>query len=122
MTEARMLLSDTRLSARDCTGEDMKSKLSVINSKLSAVKPGFGPFNEVDYLVVRRAMDDLPLLEKLAVELRFFHNFSIEEISRFLRIGWDEASSMLDESLLILKSKCLSDPEFSRRRIKLQAA
>lgn len=117
-----MLLSDTRLWARDCTGEDMKSKLSVINSKRSGAKPGFGPFNEVDYLVVRRAMDDLPLLEKLAVELRFFHNFSIEEISRFLRIGWDEASSILDESLLILKLKCLSDPEFSRRRIELQAA
>ncbi len=79
-------------------------------------------FTKNDYLVVRRAMDELPLIEKLAVEMRFFHNFSIEEISRLLRIGWDEAEAILDSALPILRKHCLSDPDFSRSVPHLRAA
>lgn len=79
-------------------------------------------FNQFDYLVVRRAMDELPLLEKLVVEMRFFHNFSISEIARLLRMGWDEAESLIDSALTILRQQCLSDPRFSRSTSVLQAA
>ena len=101
----------------------MKSKLSVINSKGNSASVCWRSlFTETDYLVVRRAMDELPLIEKLAIELRFFHNFSIEEISRLLRVGWDEAEDLVESALQILKTQCLSHPDFSRRNLELQAA
>jgi DNA-directed RNA polymerase specialized sigma24 family protein len=82
-----------------------------------------GPrFTKADYLVVRRALDELSLIEKLAVEMRFFHNFSIEEISRLLRIGWDEAESLVESALPILRRYCLSDPDFSGSCLRLRAA
>jgi DNA-directed RNA polymerase specialized sigma24 family protein len=63
-------------------------------------------FSSVDYLTVRRAMELLPLIEKLVIEMRFFHAFSIQEIARFLRIGWDEADALVDASVLLLKRHC----------------
>ncbi len=79
-------------------------------------------FTKIDYLVVRRALEELPLIEKLVVEMRFFHNFSIEEISRLLRMGWDETATLLESALPMLRRQCQSDPEFSRNLLHLKAA
>jgi len=73
-------------------------------------------FKTIDYLTVRRAIDELPLIEKLVIEMRFFHNYSISEIARYLRIGWDDADSLIQSVLPILRRICLNDPCFSRSK------
>ena len=80
-------------------------------------------FNTLDYLAVRRAMDRLPLIEKLVIEMRFFHGFSIEEIARLLRIDWDETDALIDSTLLLLKRECCTDFGFGADRMSfLEAA
>ena len=71
-------------------------------------------FQSNDYRTIRRAMDELPLIEKLVIEMRFFHNFSISEIARYLRIGWDEADCLIQSVLPILRGSCLAEHGFSR--------
>lgn len=80
-------------------------------------------FDNLDYLAVRRAMDLLPLVEKLVIEMRFFHGFSIQEIARLLRIGWDEADALIDSTLLLLKRHCYDVSDFGENSPQfLQAA
>jgi DNA-directed RNA polymerase specialized sigma24 family protein len=93
-----------------------------MNSSVNRPRNLNASFLQSDYLVVRRAMDELPLLEKLAVEMRFFHNFSISEIARLLRVGWTEAEELIESALAVLREHCLSDPRFSRSAKVLQAA
>ena len=66
-------------------------------------------YNTLDCLAVRRAMDRLPLIEKLIIEMRFFHGFSIQEIARLLRMGWDEADALVDSTLLLLRGNCSAE-------------
>lgn len=79
-------------------------------------------FTQTDYLIVRRAMDELPLTEKLAVEMRFFHNFSIKEIALLLDLAWDEAEVLIESALAILKERCMDNFAFSRERLEAKAA
>jgi DNA-directed RNA polymerase specialized sigma24 family protein len=79
-------------------------------------------FTQTDYLIVRRAMDELPLTEKLAVEMRFFHNCSIKEIALLLGLAWDEAEALIESALAILKKRCMDSFAFSRERLEARAA
>lgn len=78
-------------------------------------------FKTTDYLAVRRAMDELPLIEKLVIEMRFFHNFSISEIARHLRIEWAEADELIESVLPVLRRICLGDSSFSRTTQSMSA-
>lgn len=71
-------------------------------------------FSTADQIVARSILKRLPPAQKKAVVLRFWHNYSIFEIAKALRISWSEADSLLRAALLKMKKDCLGQPQFSR--------
>ena len=81
-------------------------------------------FQGADYVVVRRAMQNLSRTDQTIVQLRFWHQYSIREIAGYLKLGWEEVHDRLASSLRCLRAVCEAEPGFSRARagIDLKAA
>lgn len=67
-----------------------------------------------DKVIARSMVKKLPFEQRKAVTLRFWHNKSIFEIAKALRMTWGEADNLLKEALIQLKDNCLMQPRFSR--------
>ena len=67
-----------------------------------------------DKFIARAMVKRLPFKQRKAITLRFWHNKSIYEIAKALRMTWGEADNLLKEALLQLKENCLKQPRISR--------
>lgn len=47
----------------------------------------------------------LPRKARIAIQLRFWENMTIEEISNFLRLSWDQADQLIENSIKALREK-----------------
>lgn len=63
--------------------------------------------------LLRLAMGRLPYIDRVAIALRFWENCSIEEISNFLGLDWDDTDKRLNRSVKVLR---LALREFSLKR------
>lgn len=57
----------------------------------------------LDSQVLRRAISTLPLLEQVAIHLRFWEEMEIEEIAELCQISWDRADQLVSRGLTRLK-------------------
>lgn len=71
-------------------------------------------FSEEDYNCLHRVMSNLSEREFTAVLLRFWCSSDIESIALVLDMTWDEADTLLEDSLKKLKRECLEQPTFNR--------
>lgn len=79
-------------------------------------------FSGTDRAIARALLKRLPPAQRKAVVLRFWHNYSVFEIAKALRVSWGEADSLLREALCKLKKDCIRQPHFSRsKRLSLVA-
>lgn len=76
-------------------------------------------FNQNDIAVIREALRDLPIIEWHILYLRFWENYSIQEIAESLEMKWEEVNQTIDKLLIELKEHCLKDPTFSRSEIMM---
>lgn len=82
----------------------------------------FSDFSAEDQVIVRSLLKRLPSKQKKAIVLRFWHNYSIFEIAKSLRVSWGEADVLLKDAMISLKKDCIRHPRFSRAlRISLSA-
>ena len=79
-------------------------------------------FSEVDHLIVRTAVSQLSSKECAAITLRFWENFSIQEVAKALRVDWNNADALIDKALKKLWTLCLSYPQFSGNRLRIAPA
>lgn len=73
----------------------MTSSVRLIDSQWASIEVG------------SKLLDALLILSpqaQRAIHLRFWENFTIEEISEHLRIPWDEANRLIEQSLKQLRS------------------
>lgn len=54
-----------------------------------------------------QALTELSPQGQRAINLRFWENYTIEEISEELRMSWDEADELIEQSLKQLRSRLL---------------
>jgi DNA-directed RNA polymerase specialized sigma24 family protein len=54
--------------------------------------------------LLRLLMGQLPYVDRVALALRFWENCSIEEISNFLGMDWEETDRRLNRSFKVLRS------------------
>ena len=57
----------------------------------------------------------LPLLtedQRLAIYLRFWENYSILEVSDFLKTSWESADELIENALSFLKTQLNQEQEF----------
>lgn len=59
----------------------------------------------------------LPEVEQEIIHLRFWEAMTIEEISRYLGMSWDEVFKILQKALRTLRKELISDPRFYREGI-----
>lgn len=71
-------------------------------------------FSTEDQIIARSLLRRLPPKQRKAVILRFWHNYSIFEIAKALRVTWGEADKIIKDALLNLKKDCMKQPRFSR--------
>lgn len=76
-------------------------------------------FTQNDIAVIREALRDLPIKEWHILYLRFWENFSIQEIAESLDMKWEEVNQAIEKLLTELKEYCLNDPAFSRSEIMM---
>lgn len=79
-------------------------------------RPQKNVFTVTDHIAVRNAIEELPLLERLVIKLRFYKDFTIAEIAELLRMEWSEVETYIIEGLRTLQVGCLSNKDFSRRK------
>lgn len=72
----------------------MKESVELVDSLWESIDPG-SP--------LLAALKGLPPQAQRAVYLRFWENSMIEEIADELRLTWDEADFLLDESIFCLR-------------------
>jgi DNA-directed RNA polymerase specialized sigma24 family protein len=67
-----------------------------------------------DKVIARSLLRDLPPKQRKALVLRFWHNYTLFEVAKALRITWSEADKIVKGALVQMKDECLSQPRFSR--------
>lgn len=78
-------------------------------------------YSNLDKKIVVALLRKLPLRQRVALTLRFWHNFEILEVAREINLTWDETDQLIDEGLRRLKSNCLEQPLFSRAELAYAA-
>lgn len=76
-------------------------------------------FTQNDIAVIREALRELPIIEWHIIYLRFWENYSIQEIAESLEMRWEEVNQTIDKLLIDLKAHCLNEPTFSRSEIMM---
>ena len=71
-------------------------------------------FTSNDYAIVRAAVRRLPGLLAKVIELRFWQQYSVLEISEILGISEADVNSAIHRSYQVLREECLKHPAFSR--------
>ncbi|MCX6126596.1 MAG: hypothetical protein NTV34_17830 [Proteobacteria bacterium] len=79
-------------------------------------------FTNGDYDIINSAMTDFSLRQQKIVRMRFWEDHSVAEIASSLRISWETTSRELEAALIVLKTRCMANPGFSRNRRTLKAA
>ncbi len=74
----------------------------------------FGVFTSEDQVIARSLLKRLPPRQRKAIVLRFWHNYSIFEVAKALRISWGEADQVIKHGLVKMKKDCMKNPRFSR--------
>ena len=46
--------------------------------------------------------------------MKFWHNHSVSEIARHMRIDWSEANRLLTKGQLKLRAECVRQPRFAK--------
>lgn len=70
-------------------------------------------FLKKDILILRESMDCLKFYERQILILRYWENFTIEEIAISLEMEWGEVNRSIEDSHQKIKTFCLSFPDFS---------
>ena len=70
-------------------------------------------FSTHDQHLLRKAILELPFHEQQILICRFWENLTIEEISKFLNLSWDEVDKSLTRSFRFLREFCMKQSEFS---------
>ena len=73
----------------------MNPSVRLINSQWASIEAGS---------TLLDALSILPPQAQRAIYLRFWENYTIEEISKHMRISWDQANRLIETSLRQLKS------------------
>jgi len=76
----------------------------------------FSKFTEIDYGIVRALLRKLPAKQRYAITLKFWNEYSIDEIAKTLRISWHEANEIIEDGLSRLKDACMLQPAFSKNK------
>lgn len=71
-------------------------------------------FSTEDQIIVRSLLKKLPPRQRKVIILRFWHNHSVSEIARKMKITWEETEKLLNDGLSKLKEDCMDQPRFSR--------
>ncbi len=71
-------------------------------------------FTLVDQVIARALLRKLPPKQRKALVLRFWHNYTLVEVAKSLRVSWGEADEIMKSALLALKDECMKQPRFSR--------
>jgi len=74
-------------------------------------------FTNLDKKIVVALLRKLPLKQRVALTLRFWHNFEILEVANKINVSWDEADQLIESGLEKLKSFCLEQPLFSKAEL-----
>lgn len=69
------------------------------------------PKKRPNHDLLRVAIGNLPYIDRVIVALRYWDNCSINEISEFLDVPWDETDRRLKRSISTLRV-ALSKPRF----------
>ncbi len=70
-------------------------------------------FTAIDHDVLRLGLSELTFIERQILTYRFWHDFTIEEISTTCDMSWTDVSQNIDSSLIKLKKFCLDHELFS---------
>lgn len=73
-------------------------------------------FTTMDYAIIRAALQELPGLHGAIVDLRFWQNMEMAEISELLGLSIRGTERLLVQALRMLRSYCLKHPAFSRSK------
>lgn len=57
----------------------------------------------------------LTTLERMVIEMRFWENMLIEEISEDLGLSWNQVDTIIENTLVKLRTKLIQDPIFKIR-------
>ena len=71
-------------------------------------------FTKMDGWIVKALLKKLPEKQKKAVIFKFWHNLTIEEISKTLGITWGETNLLIENALVKLKKSLELEPAFSK--------
>lgn len=71
-------------------------------------------FSVEDQIIARSLSRKLRPRQKKAIVLRFWHDYSIFEVAKSLRVSWEEADKTIKDALAKLKQECMEQPHFSR--------
>jgi DNA-directed RNA polymerase specialized sigma24 family protein len=74
-------------------------------------------FSQTDYTVVREALLSLSDLERDVILLRFWENYELLEISKYLGLRVKTIEDLITQAFECLKAKCLAHSEFSRNQV-----
>lgn len=78
-------------------------------------------FTFLDQAVLHLGLEELSSFERQLLILRFWENFTIEEISRLFKVSWSEVDETIENSFLKLRDFCLNHKGFSLTQEKLLA-
>lgn len=85
-----------------------------VNGAKEAPEPNL--FHAKDYDIVRSAVARLPKVERLAITLRFWEHYTLDEVAQELGVTWREVEDIIAKALVTLRQVCIGDPRFSRTK------
>lgn len=71
-------------------------------------------FSVEDQIIARSLSRKLRPRQRKAIILRFWHEYTIFEVAKSLRVSWEEADKTIKVALAKLKQECMAQPHFSR--------
>lgn len=77
---------------------------------------GANLFTQMDYAIIRAAVEELPRLHGAVVDLRFWKNMEMVEIAETLGLSFRATEKLLVRALRKLRESCLKHPAFSRSK------
>lgn len=71
-------------------------------------------FSVEDQIIARSLSRKLRPRQRKAIILRFWHDYTIFEVAKSLRVSWEKADEIIKEALVKLKHECVEQPHFSK--------
>ncbi|MCT4642779.1 MAG: sigma-70 region 4 domain-containing protein [Bacteriovoracaceae bacterium] len=69
-------------------------------------------FNDEDKRMLLLALARIETRRRKSIVLRFWHNYSIAEIAKELKVSWDRADHLVEDTILMLRRILISEMDF----------